>query len=87
MLEDSNFHVQCITVHYVQKPLNISECASKIKSFEILNVSIRSEGYCNLLLTCRRMMCLSAVPSNGSVQVLSLDLVNHFHTARYKLTT
>jgi hypothetical protein len=51
-LEDSNFHIQCITIkiHYAQKPLNISEYLSKIKSFGMLNVSIRSEGYCKLLL-------------------------------------
>jgi hypothetical protein len=84
MLEDSNFHIQCITVYYAHIPLNISECVSKIKSFGRLNVSIRSEGYCKLLLTCRRMMCVSAAASSVSIQVLPLDLVSHTHTARYK---
>jgi hypothetical protein len=87
MLEDSNFHIQCITVYYVHKPLNISECASKITSFGRLNVSTTSEGYCKLLLTCRIMMCVSAAACSGLVQVMSVDLVSHFHTARYKLTT
>jgi len=38
------------------------------------------------LLTCRRMMCVSAVACSGSVQALSVDPVSHFHTGRYKLT-
>jgi hypothetical protein len=42
MLEENNFHIQCITVYYVRKPLNISECASKIRSFGRLNVWIIS---------------------------------------------
>jgi hypothetical protein len=87
MLEDSNFHIQCITVYYAHKPLNISECVSKIKRFGRLNVSIRSEGYCKLLLTCRLLMCVSSAACSGSVQLLSVDLLSHFHTARYKLTT
>jgi len=32
------------------------------------------------------MMCLSAVACSGSVQVLSVDRVSHFHTVGYKLT-
>jgi hypothetical protein len=87
MLENSNFHIQCITVYYAQKPLNISESSSKIESFGRLNVLITSEGYCKLLLTCRRMMCVSASACSGSVQVLSVDPVSHFHTVPYKLTT
>jgi hypothetical protein len=87
MLENSKFHIQYITVHYAHKALNVSECASKIKSFGRLNVSIRSEGYCNLLLTCRRLMCVSAAASSSSAQVPSIDLVSHFHTARYNITT
>jgi len=82
MLEDSNFDIQCIRVYYVQKPLNVSECACKIKSFRRLNVLIISEGYCWLLLTCRLMMCVSAADCSGSVQVLSVDPVSHFHTVR-----
>jgi len=31
-------------------------------------------------------MCVSAVACSGSVQALSVDPVNHFHTGRYKLT-
>ena len=87
MLEDSNFRIQCITVYCVQKPLNIFECASKIKSLRRLNVLIMSEGYCTLLLTCRRMICVSAAACSGSVQALSVDPVSHFHTVFYKLST
>jgi len=87
MLEDSNFHIQCIRVYRVQNPLNVSECACKIKSFGRLNVLISCEGYCKLLLTCRRVMCVSAAACSGSVQVLSVDPVSHFHTVRYKVTT
>jgi hypothetical protein len=71
----------------VQNPLNISECASKIRSFGRLNVLIMCEGYCKLLLTCRRTMCVSAAACSVSVQVLSVDPVSHFHTVRYKITT
>jgi hypothetical protein len=81
MLEDINFHIQCITVYYFQKPLNISERASKIRWFRRLNVSIMSEGYCTLLLSYRRSMCVSAAACSGSVQVLSVDPVSHLHTA------
>jgi hypothetical protein len=87
MPEDSNFHIQYITVYCAQNPLNISECASKIRNFGRLNVLIMCEGYCKLLLTCRRMMCVSAAACSGSVQVLSVDPLSHFHTVRYKFTT
>jgi len=87
MLEDSNFHIQCITVYYAHKPLNISEYKFRIRSFIRLNVLIMSEGYCTLLLTCRLMTCVSAAACSGSVQVLSVDPVSHFYTVPYKLTT
>jgi len=87
MLEDSNFHSQFITVYCVQKRLNIAECASKIRSFGMLNVIIMSEGYCKLLLSCRSTMCVSAADCSGSVQVLSVDHVSHFYTVLSKLTT
>ena len=45
---------------------------------------ISSAGYCKLLLTGRRVMCVSAAACSGSVQVLSVDPVSHFHTVRYK---
>jgi len=80
MLEDINFHIKCTTVYYTQKPLNIFECASKIKNFGRLNVLIMSEIFCKLLPTCRRTMY-------GYVQVLSVDPLSHFHMVRYKLTT
>jgi len=32
------------------------------------------------------MVCVSAAACSGTVQVLSVDLVSHFHTVRYKLT-
>ena len=70
MLEDSNFHSQFITVYCVQKRLNIPECASKIRSFGMLNVIIMSEGYCSLLLSCRSTMCVSAADCSGSVQAV-----------------
>jgi len=44
-------------------------------------------GYCKLLLTGRRMICVSVVACSGSVHVLSVDPESHFHTVRYKLTT
>jgi hypothetical protein len=81
MLEDSHFHIQCIIVYCVPKPLNISEWESKIKSFRKLNMLINSKGYCWLLLTCRLTMCVS-----GCVQVLPVDPVSYFHSVRYKLT-
>jgi len=31
------------------------------------------------------MRCVSAAACSGSVQVLSVDPVSHFHTVRYKL--
>jgi len=40
-----------------------------------------------MLLTYVRTMCVSAVACSGSVQVLSVDPVSHFHIVRYKLTT
>ena len=87
MKEDSNFHTQCIAVYCAQKPLNISECACDIKSFGRLNVLLSSEGYCKLMLTGRRMMCVSAAACSGAVQVQYVDPVSHFHTVRYKLTS
>ena len=48
---------------------------------------VSSEGYCKLFLTCRLMTCVSAAACCGSVQVLSVDPVSHFHTVRYNLTT
>ena len=46
---------------------------------------ISSEGYCKLLLTGSRMMCVSAAACSGSVQFcLSVDPVSHFHTLSYK---
>jgi hypothetical protein len=44
-------------------------------------VSIMSERYCTLLLSSRRTMYVSAAACSGSVQVLSVDPVSHFHTA------
>ena len=85
--EGSNIHTQCIAVYCAQNPLNVCEYACKVKSFRRLNVLISSEGYCELLLTVRRVMCVSAAACSGSVQVLSVDPVSHFHTVRYKLTT
>ena len=86
MLEDNNFHIQFITVYYTQNPLNISECACNIKSFSRLKLLLSSEGYCKMLLTCRRVVCVSAAACSGTAQVLSVDPVSHFHTVHYKLT-
>ena len=88
MMEDSNIHIPYITVYYSQSPLNVSEFACKIQSFGRLNVLISSEGYCKLLLTGSRMMCVSAAACSGLVQFcLSVDPVSHFHTVRHKLET
>jgi hypothetical protein len=86
ILEESNCHIQSITVYYTQKPLNVCECASNINSFGRLNVLIMPEGYCKLLLICRRMICVGVAACSVSVQVLPFDPVSHFHTLRYKLT-
>jgi hypothetical protein len=45
---------------------------------------LQNAGYCKLLLTYRRMMCVSAVACSGSVQVLYADPVSHIHTVRYR---
>ena len=87
MLEASNFHTQYIAVSCAQKPLIYIKVLERLKVFGRLNVLISSEGYCKLLLTGRRVMRVSAAACSGSVQVLSVDPVSHFHTVRYKLTT
>jgi hypothetical protein len=86
ILEDSNCHIQSITFYYPQKPLSVCVCASNINGFGRLNELIMPEECCKLLLTCRRMICVSVAACSGSVQVLSVDPVSHFHTVRYKLT-
>ena len=87
MIDDSNFHTQPITVYRTQIPLHICEYACIMRSLGRLNVLTSSGVYCNLLLTGRRVTCVSAAACSGSVQVLSVDPVSHFHTVRYNLTT
>ena len=73
-------------------------CLNGVSKWTVLKIScknrqtqIKSEfqlqnaGYCKLLLTYRYTISVSAVVCSRSVQVLSVDPGNHFHTERCKL--
>ena len=74
-------------------------CLNGVSNWIVLKIScgkrktqIKSEfqlqnaGFCKMLLTCRRMLCVSADACSGSVEVLSVYSVSHFNTVRCKLT-